>query len=324
MFNSKTRVAAALCMAAAASPVLAQQYPSRPIHLIAAAAPGGSSDILARRLATIIQEQTGATVIVDNKGGGSGSIGLLAAARAPADGYTVVIGNPDPVTIFPMSKKPRPYELEKDLVTVAQVAETHFVFAVSAKLPANNLSEFAAYVKARPGQLNYASAGNATSGRLVTEMLKQKTGIELQHVPYKSTAPALQAVATGETAIMATSVTSMKALMDSGLLKAIGIARESRLPTFRNIPTTSEGGLANFIVPVWMGIFSPPGIPEPIAEKLSAMFINAVNSEDFKVQAATLGLDAKARGRAEFTKFLRADTKMWEETVRSANISLED
>ena len=323
MFNSKTLVAAALCLAAA-SPVLAQQYPSRPIHIIAAAAPGGSSDILARRLATIIQEQTGATVIVDNKAGGSGSIGLLAAAKSPADGYTVVIGNPDPVTIFPMSKKPRPYELEKDLVTVAQVAETHFVFAVSAKIPANTLSEFAAYVKARPGQLNYASAGSATSGRLVTELLKQRSGIDLLHVPYKSTAPGLQAVATGETAIMATSITSMKALMDSGLVKAIGIASETRLPNFKNIPTAAEGGLPNFVVPVWMGIFSPPGIPEPIAEKLSAMFINAVNSEEFKAQAGALGLDAKARGRADFAKFLRADTKMWEEIIRTSNISLEE
>lgn len=303
-----------------------QAFPSKPLHIIVTAAPGASSDILARRLAKIIQAQSGANVVVENKGGGSGSIGLLATIRAPADGYTVVLVVPDAVTIYPLLKKVRPYNAESDLTPIAQVAETHFVFAVSSKNPANTLSEFASYIKAKPGgKASYGSPGNGTTSRLVMEMLKQKTGIDaMQHIPYRSTAPALMGVVSGEIEIVATSVASIKAMVDSGHLKSIGIARETRLPGFENIPTSAEGGLPDFIVPVWWGIFAPARLPKDIAESLSTLFVNAIASEEFKTQAVSLGLNARPRSGADFGNFVKTDTLMWQEVIQRANIPLED
>ena len=303
-----------------------QAFPSKPVLIIVTAVPGGSSDILARRLAKIIQAQSGANVVVDNRGGASGSIGVLATIRAPADGYTVTLVVPDSVTVYPLLKKVRPYNAETDLTPIAQIAETHFVFAVSAKNPANNLAEFASYIKSKPGgKASYGSPGNGTTSRLVTEMLKQRIGIDgMQHVPYRSTAPALAGVVSGEIEMVATSVASIKGLVDSGHLKSIGIARESRLPGFETIPTAAEAGISNFIVPVWWGLFAPPRLPKDISESLSALFVNAIASDEFKQQAIALGLTARPRSGADFGNFVKADTLMWQDAIQRAGIPLED
>ena len=322
----RAKVAVLITLSLLCGAAWGQAFPNKPLHIIVTAAPGASSDILARRLAKIMQTQSGANVVVENRGGGSGSIGLLATIRAPADGYTVVLVVPDAVTIYPLLKKVRPYNAETDLTPVAQIAETHFVFAVSSKNPANNLAEFASYIKAKPGgKASYGSPGNGTSSRLVMEMFKQRAGIDaMQHIPYRSTAPALMGVVSGEIEIVATSVASIKAMVDSGHLKSIGIARETRLPGFENIPTSAEGGIADFIVPVWWGIFAPARLPKDIADSLSALFVSAIASEEFKAQAASLGLNARPRSGADFGNFVKTDTLMWQEAIQRASIPLED
>ena len=307
-------------------PVHGQAFPAKPIHLIVTGAAGSSSDIIARRLGKVIQDQTGASVVVENKGGASGSIGLIQAIRARADGYNLVIAVPDSVTIYPLLKKVRPYVAENELTPIAQVAETHFVFAVNAKSPANNLAEFIARAKGRTQatQLSYASPGNGTTGRLVIEMLMARAGIEMVHVPYRSTIPGLVGVAGGETEIMATSIASAKAMVDSGQLKLIGITRGQRLPGFEGIPTAIESGLDHFIVPVWWGIFAPANLPADVRDKLTAIILKASATDEMKAQLTALGLESGSRGGAEFRIFLSKDTQMWREILRKVDLPLED
>lgn len=316
----------ACLVSAGLSPAHAQGFPTKPIQFIVTGAAGASSDLIARRLAKIIQAQTGANFVVENKGGASGSIALLSTIRAPADGHTVVIAVPDSVTVYPLLKKTRPYSVDKDLTPIAQVAEAHFVFAVNAKNPANNMAEFMAGVKARPKNdpAKYASPGNGTSPRLVTEMLLQRANAQMIHVPYRSTAPGLQDLAGGEVDIMATSIASAKALMDSGHLKSIGITRDKRLPGFEKIPTVAESGFPDFVVPVWWGVFAPPHLPPDVREKLSSMFLKATESEEFRAQLAALGLEPRSRSSVEFESFVRADNEMWASVIRKAGIPLED
>ena len=304
----------------------AQAFPSRPIHLVVTGAPGSSTDLIARRLAKVIHSQHGATVVVENQGGASGSIALSATMKSPPEGYRLVIAVPDSVTIYPMLKKARPYNAEKDLTPIGQVAEAHFAFVVNAKHPANNMAEFVQGEKARPkGQGgSYASPGSGTSARLVTEMLLQRSNIEMLHAPYRSTIPGLQGLAGGEVDLMVTSLASAKALIDSGKLKAIGLTREQRLPGFEGVPTLVEAGFPGFVVPVWWGVFAPAGLTADVREKLSAMFQKAAESEEYRQQLATLGLEPRTRASAEFAVFLRTDTEMWSGVIRKAEIPLED
>jgi tripartite-type tricarboxylate transporter receptor subunit TctC len=325
-----TRLAAtaalSLALGAAVEPALAQGFPARPIHLFVTGAPGSSTDLIARRLAKIIQsQQQGATVVVENQGGASGSIALTSTMRSPPDGYRLVIAVPDSVTIYPLLKKVRPYNAEKELTPISQVAEAHFAFVVNAKHPANNMTEFVQAVKARPkGQVSYASPGSGTSARLVTEMLLQRANIEMLHAPYKSTMPGLQGVVGGEVDLMVTSLASAKALIDGGRLKAIGLTREKRLPGFDGVPTLAESGFPDFVVPVWWGVFAPANLPADVRDKLSAMFQKATETDEYREQLATLGLEPRTRPSGEFAAFLRADTDMWSSVIRKADIPLED
>ena len=307
-------------------PAHGQAFPSKPIQLIVTGAPGASTDIIARRLGKVIQDQTGISIVVENKGGASGSIALLQTIRAPADGYRLVIAVPDSVTIYPLLKKTKPYVAEKDLTPIAQVAEAHFVFAVSATSPVNNLAEFITRAKGRlqATQLSYASPGNGTTARLVTEMFMARSGIKMLHVPYRSTIPGLVGVVGGETEIMATSIASAKAMVDSGQLKLIGITREQRLKEFQGIPTAIESGLENFVVPVWWGIFGPTNLPVNVREKLTSIILNAARSDEMKSQLMALGLEPKSRGDEDFRAFLSKDTQMWQEVISKVDLPLED
>jgi tripartite-type tricarboxylate transporter receptor subunit TctC len=318
----------ALVLGAVAQPVgaQAQAFPSRPIHLVVTGAAGSSTDLIARRLAKLIQEKAGATVVVENQGGASGSIALTSTMNSPPDGYRLVIAVPDSVTIYPLLKKARPYNAEKNLTPIAQVAEAHFAFVVNAKNPAGNMAEFVQAVKGRAkGQVgSYASPGSGTSARLVTEMLLQRSGIQMLHAPYRSTIPGLQGLAGGEVDLMVTSLASAKALMDSGKIKAIGLTREQRLPGFEGVPTLVESGFPGFVVPVWWGVFAPANLPVDVREKLSALFKQASDTDEYRQQLAVLGLEPRTRTSAEFAAFLRTDTEMWSDVIRKAEIPLED
>lgn len=314
----------ALALSAVVQPARAQGFPGKPIHLVVTGAPGASTDLIARRLAKIIQAQSGATVVVENQGGASGSIALMSTIKSPSDGHRLVIAVPDSVTIYPLLKKTRPYNAENDLTPIGQVAEAHFAFVVNARHPASNMAEFVQNLKTRSKGGSYASPGSGTSARLVTEMLLQRSNVEMLHAPYRSTMPGLQGVVGGEVDLMVTSLASAKALMDAGKIKAIGLTREQRLPGFEGVPTLVESGFPNFVVPVWWGVFAPAALPADVREKLSAMFQKASETDEYRQQLASLGLEPRTRASAEFATFLRTDTEMWSGVIRKAEMALED
>lgn len=323
------RVITTVCFILAAtylSGAWAQDFPSRPIRLTVTGQAGSSSDIIARKLGKIISEQTGAAVVVENKGGASGSIGLAQTIRAPADGYNLVIAVPDSLSIYPLLKKVRPYDAERELTPIAEVAETNFVFAVNAKSTAKNLADFVLMAKARPAGsvLSYASPGVGTSGRLITELLMAKGDFSMVHVPYKSTIPGLVGVAGGETDIMATSIASAKSLSDAGQIRMIGITRDKRLPGFPEIPTAKEAGFSDLDVSIWWGIFAPARLPADIQRKLTLLISNAASSMEMKEQLASLGLESRIRSGDEFRKFFAEDSSRWQSLILSANVPLED
>lgn len=313
----------AACVAVAAT---AQEFPNRPIHLTVTGQAGSSSDIIARRLGKVMAEQSGVGVVVENKGGASGSIGLVQTIRAPADGYSLVIAVPDSLSIYPLLKKVRPYDAERELTPLAQVAETSFVFAVGARSTARNLADFAALAKARSSGtlLGYASPGVGTSARLVTELLMAQGGFSMIHVPYRSTIPGLVGVAGGEADIMATSIASAKSLSDAGQIRMIGITRDQRLPQFPEIPTAKEAGFPDLDVPIWWGIFGPANLPPEVRRKLTRLVADAAGSDEMKSQLLSLGLESRIRSGEEFRAFFAEDGRRWQALVQRANVPLED
>ena len=300
-----------------------QEFPSKPIRILVGAAPGGGSDTITRKVAQLIQQQTNASIVVENRPGASGSIAVLATIRSAPDGYTLTICPPDTVAVYPQMKKVPPYTFE-NLTAVAKLAEVNYIFVVPANSPVNNVADFIKYAKAQPKPLSFGSNGVATSATMVSEMFKQKTGVQMQQVPYQSDAPMLVGMSTGETAFATTAFVSAKAFLDSGKVKAIGLVNDQRNPEFSQVPTVAEGGLKDFNVSAWFGIFGPKNMPPEVTKKLGEMFLNAVNSEDFKEFAKGRGLTPKSSGPVEFDKFVRENIPLWGAAIKGANIALED
>ena len=299
-----------------------QAFPAKTIRLVVPAAPGGSTDTLSRVLGRVIQEQTGVAVVIENKAGASGSIGVSAVVHSPADGYTLLVSVPDAITVYPLLKKNVPYRVEKDLTPITLVANTNFVFAVESKSKAGNLKDFIALAKA--GKLSYATPGNGTSGHLVMEMLKLRTGIDLLHVPYKGSGPAMLSVIARETEMTATSPTSLKSFVDSGQLKGLAITKESRSAMLPNVPTMAESGYADFVIPAWFGVFAPAGVTEPVADRLNELVLAAIRSPVFVKHAASLGLEIDPVSRQAFGQLLTKETLRWKQLIEISNLVLED
>lgn len=300
----------------------AQAYPSRPIRLIVPAAPGGATDVMGRTLAKVMGEQNNVPVVVDNRAGASGSIGVLAAIQAPPDGYTIVFTLADATTIYPLLKKRPPYQVDKDLTAIGQVAYTNVLFAVKADSPYKTVKDIVDASKQK--KMAYGSNGFGTTAHLWVELFKQKTGADMLHVPYKGAAPSLQALAAGEHEFLVASPASLKAMLDAGLVRPLVATSAKRLPNFPNVPTMVESGYPDFVVGAWFGIFSPPATPPAIADKLHEMVANAVKSPEFQKFAASLQFDTPPLSRAEFAKLISADFALWKSTIEAAGIQPED
>jgi len=295
----------------------AQDFPSKPIHLVIPAAAGGSTDIIGRILAKSITERYGVSVIVENKAGASGSIGVHAVVQAPPDGYTLLVSTPDAVTVFPLVTKNAPY-VTTDLTPITLVASTPYVFAINAQLPAKTMEEFMALSKTQP--LAMATPGSGSSGRIVLEMFKQRAGIDLLHVPYKGAGPALQSVIAGETHIAATSPVTLRSFVESGKLRALAISTKARSPVMPNVPTMIDLGFDDFDVAAWFGVFAPLGVPASVAEKLDEMVRGAASSPEYVALTTKLGLGTEPVSRDKFGAMLAAETERWQQLIESANI----
>ena len=317
--KSKSLLAACLLICTTGL-VSAQNYPSKPIRYIVPFPPGGGTDIVARALAPRLLEASGITLIVDNRGGGGTVVGAEMAARSPADGYTVFMGTNTSHAINPNLPTKLPYDAVRDFQPVTRLAMVPYMITVHPSLPVRNVKELVALAKARPGQLNFASSGNGPPGHLAGLMLNEAAGIDMTHIPYKGSAPALTAMVSGETQLLVSSLTSTLPLVKAGRLRPIAMSSLKRSPLMPALPTVAEGGYPGFEAITWFGLFLPANVPAAITAKLNAEFVKVLNNTEFKAWLAEQGAEAAPTTPDEFAAFIKAEIARYAPLVKKSGM----
>jgi tripartite-type tricarboxylate transporter receptor subunit TctC len=300
----------------------AQTYPDHPVRLIVPFAAGGLNDVVARLIAPYLERSLGQPFIVDNRPAASGIVGTDATAKATPDGHTLLMVASS-YAVIPATHPKLPYDAERDLAPIATVAKNSLLFLVNPKVPANSLGEFVALAKANPGQLNYASPGAATQTHLVVELLSQKAGIKLQHIPYRGGAPAMMAMVAGDTQFTAISTLISLPQIRSGAVRPIAIGSLTRDAQLPDLPTVAEQGFPGFEAIQWIGLLTTGGTPNRIIERINAELNSALRDPDVIAKLAQQGLSPAGGTPGEFQRTIAADLKNWTETARAANITAE-
>jgi len=299
------------------------EYPSRPVTIVVPYAPGGTTDIVARILAQALNNVTGKSFVVDNKGGASGTIAMGFVANAQPDGYTL-LSNEMTQTIVPALFPKLTFSPIRDLTSAGIFAEAPYVLAISSKLPVNNLREFIAYAKANPGKVNFASGGSGSGPHMAGELLKSVAGIEMTHVPYKGSGPALQDLLSGQVEVLITAAPTVAQHLGSGRIKALAVASNKRLSSLPNIPTSTEAGLAAFIVANWFGLAAPRGTPSKIIDQLNKDLIKELGKQDFKEKLIAAGAEPINISPVEANKFITSEGVRWDELIKKAGIKADN
>ncbi len=312
-------VSAMWSMAAMAQPA----YPVKPIRMVVPFPPGGTTDILARVAGQKITEATGQQVIVDNRPGAGGNIGTEIVARAPADGYTLLTDPGSTLTINPSLFPKLPFDPLKDFAPITIIAAVPNLLVVHPSLPAKTVKELIALAKARPGQLNYASTGAGQSTHLSLELFKLMGGLNITHIPYKGSSPALTDVLAGQVTIMFDNMPSCLPHVKAGKLRALGVSTLQRSPALPALPTIAESGLPGFEVSVWFGVLAPAGTPRDIVSRLNAVVVKALAAPDVRQRLAGQGAEAVGNTPEQFTAQMQRDLVKWAKVVKDANIRID-
>lgn len=321
MFTSLQRTAlCAVVLSAAVSGVQAQAWPSKPIRLIVPYAAGGPADVIARMVAKAAGDKLQQTIVVDNKGGAGGTIGLDAALKSPPDGYTFALAAPGPLAGMPNLTK-TPYTIA-DIQYVTYVARGPAVVAVSAKVPAADLAELVKLAKAQPGTLNYGSAGPGTTPHIAGEMLKQEAGVDMAHVPYKGAGPAVTALLAGEIDVAVVDLLNVIPHVGGGKIKVLAVASPSRAPQLPDVPTTQEAGLPNLQMDTSYGIVGPLGIPADVLGTFRDAITGALQSADLREQMIKQGVVPMTATPQAYKAAVQADSDKWKRVITAARITL--
>ncbi len=315
-------VAAAMPLAAlpqASTP--AATYPAQPIRLIVPYPPGGSADVLARTLGKQIAEGLGQNVIVENKPGAGTAIGAKAVASAQPDGYTLLMGTVSSHAMTPLINASAGYDPIKDFAPVAPVAEIPFALLLNQSVSASTLPEFLALAKSQPRKFTFASAGVGTSNHLAGELLNSMAGIEMVHVPYKGSAPALADLLGGQVDVMFDLLLTASQHVNSGKVKAVAVTSAKRSPLLKDTPTFVESGLREYVVSAWFGIFAPAGTPPAILNRLNLAVGKAIQAPDTTRQLESMGADPLAGSSTQFSDFVRYEYGKWEKVISQANLA---
>ena len=320
----KTRLIAGLALALMISGAAsAQDYQSKPVRLVVPYPAGSSSnDIIGRMLAERLSTALGQRVLVENRAGAGGNVGSEFVAKAAPDGYTLLVATNGPQAIAPHVFKLN-HDNQKDLTPVAMVANVPYMLVVHPSLPAKNLRELIALAKARPGQLLFASSGNAGTPHLCWELLKSMAKIDIVHVPYKGGAPAMMDTVGGQTQLYCTGLIAASPQIKAGRLRAIGMATLERSPVMPEIPTVAEQGLPGFNVASWFGIMAPANTPGAIIQRLYAEIAKITETADMRKFLLSQGAEPMLMDPPKFTEFLRAETEKWGKVVRDAKLKLD-
>ena len=301
----------------------AASYPTRPIRLVVPFPPGGATDILARALAQRWSETLGQQVVVDNRPGAGGNIGSELVARAAPDGYTLLMGTVGTHAINASLYAKMPYDHVKDFAPVVLVAGVPNVMVVNPAVPAHTVQEFIAYAKANPGKVNFASSGNGTSIHLSGELFKVMTGVQMTHVPYKGSAPALQDLLGGQVQVMFDNLPPSLPHIKAGKLRAVAVTSARRAPALPDVPTIAESGLPGFEASSWFGVLAPAGTPAPIVTRLNAEANNWLGTPDAKEKMLALGANAIGGSPEDFAAHIRAETAKWAKVVKESGAKAE-
>ena len=305
-----------LCSAALAQ----EPYPAKPVRIIVPFAAGGVADLVPRIVGEKLAQRWGQPVIVDNKVGASGNIGMAEGARAAPDGYTLVLAPAGNLTVNPALFPNLPFDTQRDLAPVTLLAQSPNVLVVHPSVPARNFRELIAYAKANPRKLNFASPGEGSGAHLAGELLNLEAGIATQHVPYKGIAPAVNDLLGGNVQMMFAGVSTILQHVKGGKLVAIAVASPKRNPQLPEVPTVAESGLAGFDVTSWYGIVVRAGTPAAIVRKIQRDMAEALQSDDVKAKLAGLGLEPMGNTPEAFDALIRDETRKWSEIVRRAGI----
>ena len=303
--------------------VNAQSYPNKPVKVIIPFPPGGATDIVGRAMAERLQNALGQTFIVENKPGASGNIGIGEATRAAPDGYTLVVCSPQTLTINHQIIKSTPFNPQRDLAPIVVIASVPNVLVVNNKLPVKNAQELIAYAKANPGKLSGGSSSIGGSPHLALELMKSTYGLDIVHVPYKGSAPALQDLVGGQISMMFDNLPAALPLINGGQIKALGVTTLKRSASAPDIPTLDESGMKGFDSQGWFALLAPAGTPEPILEKINAEANKILKTPEFRERMTKVGADIVGGSIDEFKTRIKSETERWGKVIEAANIKAE-
>ena len=309
-----------LCAVTAAT---AQTYPAKPVRFIVPFAPGGSTDLVARVLAQRLPEALGQAVVVDNRGGAGGVIGAELAARAPADGYTIVLGSPGPLTINPNLLAKMPYDTLRDFSPISLATISPFILVLHPSVPARSVRELIALARAKPGQLNYGSAGNGSVDHFSAEQFKSLTGINLVHIPYKGAGPAVTDLVGGHLDLMFENLPTVLPHVRSGKLRALAVGTKKRSALVPEYPTISEAGVPGYESSTAFGVLAPAKTPAAVIDRLNREIVKILNSPDVKERLSAQGLEAVGGTPQQYAAHLREELAKYGRIVKAAGIRLD-
>ena len=299
----------------------AQAFPTKPVRIVVPQTPGGASDALARIVGQKLSEKWGQAVVIENRSGAGGNIGMDVVAKSPADGYTLLMSYVGSHAINVSIYKKLPFDPEADFAAVATLANVPFVVAANAALPVNNMKELAAYAAKNP--VSFGSAGNGSVNHLLGEMFASTSGTKMLHVPYKGAAPALTDLIAGQTQLVFTSLPSIAQHIRAGTVKGLAVTGSKRAQAFKDIPTIAESGYPGFVINPWFGLFAPKGTPAAVVRQINADIRKVLEDKDTMDKLALLGAEPYETTPQEFTAILHADIIKWAAVVKTSGATAD-
>ncbi len=314
-------IAPLVALTSLATAAHAQDYPNRPIRLIVPFAPGGTSDLVGRMVGAKIGEGVGQTVVVDNRGGAGSTLGTHLAAKAPADGYTLIVNHVG-LAINETLYSSLPYSGLKDLAPIARIGSTPNAVVVKNALPVKTIKEFIALAKKEPGRLDYGSGGVGSTGHLSVALLEYVAGVKFNHVPFKGGGPSMIATVAGQVHFAIPAFPTAVPHVKAGRIRMLAVTGTKRSPTMPDVPTVAEAAVPEYEFDSWFGIFTPAGTPKAIVSRLNQVIVKALEMPDLREQLARAGLDPESSTPDELGRILHADTAKWAKVIKAAAIPI--
>ena len=310
-------------LVASVSAALAQSYPSKPIRIIIAQAPGSATDVISRVVGNRLQESLGQPVVIEARPGAGGAVGTEAAARSAPDGYTLFMGNNSTHGSNPALYPKLPYDAVKDFAPITLVATVPYVLVVDPALPVNSVDQLIALAKSKPGKMNYASAGNGSTHQFCGELLKSMAGIDVLHIPYKGSPPAIAGLLGGEVSLMFANLTDIGSQIRSGKVKALAVTVAKRASLLPEVPTLSEAGLPGFEIGSWFGLLAPAGTPAPVVARLNAETVKVLGRADVQSTLGAQGLELAPGSPEQFAAHIKSEIAKFTRIAKAAGIKAE-